>query len=225
MSLLDTKLARSNSARSNSARNNPFNAAAQDSIKWIEPPQGLGLKPLLADLSELNFRAAIVGPKGSGKTTLLAALQPHIANRGLTCYPITFSRDARTRKTQFTNIVAARNLRKRKTVLLVDGSERLSWRQRCSLTRSVTGNSFRENQTGIVVAIHRQTWLLPTLVRARPDLETLEQILRQLRMADRDVIEESKTLFEFHNGNIRLVLRSLYDQYAAGRFSATPSHV
>ncbi len=197
------------------ARNNPFSASRQESVSWIEPPQGPTLEQIASSLRRLDYRAAIVGPKGSGKTTLLKALEPMAVADGRQIWSCTFSRDLSEQRIQLRE---ARKQQSENRILFVDGIERLSsWRRIWLLKRHGFGKT-SSTSGGIVATIHRRSRALPTLVETEPDFETFVILLGRLDVATKDVVGQSKTLFERHNGNIRLVLRSLYDQYAAGRF-------
>ena len=168
----------------------------------------------LKRLKDLNFRAAIVGPKGSGKSTLLNDLQQHIAERtDLETHHILLPREKAERAEAIDEALDAVEEGK---VLLVDGLERGSISQKFKLFRSTSGRS------GLVVTAHHPMrlppFILPTWVRTQTSELLLDYVLSELKMAGPDVRAAGKRALTEHGGNLRNVLRDLYDRHASLRF-------
>lgn len=102
-----------------------------------------------------------------------------------------------------------------RTVLLVDGVERLPWSQRLQLIYR-TGGSAR--CAGLVVTLHQPSaWTrLPIWVRTQPTFALLETLLEELGTAGTVPRDIAAQLFEKHRGNLREVLRELYDREVNG---------
>ncbi len=165
-------------------------------------------------LSQLSYRAAIVGPKGSGKTTLLLDLEGRInRDTDFGAQLVVFSQDKDTHPKLLENALTASGDGK---ILLVDGFERLSVRKKFRLFRNTLRGS------GLVVATHSPMRLppfnLPTWIRTSTSELLLDYILSELQMASPDVRAAGKTAMSKHGGNIRNVLRELYDRHASLRF-------
>jgi hypothetical protein len=183
------------------ARDNPF---ATDRVLRVRyRPQGWTWEQLLARLAELNHRAAIVGPEGRGKTTLLEDLGGWLRAAGWGVKHLGLSRErrtfARTFLRDFFNDVSARD------AVLLDGAEqmnRLAW---WDFAR-------RSKQAGGLVITSHHPGLLPTLVECETSVELLRGIVRDLH--PRDPADSLDALFRRHRGNVRDVLRELYDVHA-----------
>ena len=101
-------------------------------------------------------------------------------------------------------------------VRLLDGAERLSWRQWRQFLRDA-----REDE-GLIVTAHREG-LLPTLLRTRTTPEILDAAV--LAASGRSCAElgvSPRELWTRHGGNVRMALRELYDLFA-GRAGASPA--
>lgn len=186
------------------ACDNPF--ATHRVLQLRFQPQGTTWNALLDRLSALDYRAAIVGPKGSGKTTLLEELAPRLAERDL--IPRSLRLDAQHRRFAAGFLrELARNVHPR-DILLLDGAEQLGWWgwwRFCQATRRAAG---------LIVTTHRPG-RLPTLLECRATPDLLEQLLAKL-LGDQAAVfrETAQALFNYHRGNVREVLRALYDQCA-----------
>jgi len=176
-------------------RDNPFRSERIDALAYR--PEGWTWEALLAQLEAMDFRAAVVGPHGSGKTTLLASLVPRLVARGFTCRACRLRRGERDVPPDL--LVDAG----RSDILIVDGADLLSraaWRR-------VRRAALRAG--GLVVACHREG-LLPTLVECCPSLVTVGAVVDELNPGGvpRDLLA---ALFDRHGGNVRSILRELYD--------------
>lgn len=168
----------------------------------------------LRELRALNYRAAIVGPQGTGKTTMLSQLKDELEREveRETVY-LFLPQDKVTRNDLLRETLAEDLSRK---ILLVDGVERLSIVQRLALFRTSA------NAQGLIVTSHNPLrfppFRLPTWIRTRPNELVLDYVLSELRMDDPEVRAAGKKSFRIHKGNLRDVLRDLYDRHSSLRF-------
>ena len=181
------------------ARDNPFSTDRVLAVRYR--PQGWDWDALLGRLSELDYRAAIVGPEGRGKTTLLEDLGERLrAEQGVDVKWLRLTRkqprfDRRWLRTFFAGVTD-------RDVLLFDGAEqmgRLAWWSFLRMAR----------RARVLVITSHRPGLLPTLVRCDTSPELLEWIVREL--VGCTVRLPVRELFYHHNGNVREALRDLYD--------------
>jgi len=186
------------------ARVNPF--SSDRLLRVRHRLTGLAWPDLLSRLRQMNYRAALVGPKGSGKTTLLEDLEPKLAELGFRPKPLRLDEQHRQFAPDFLRQFFARF--GPSEIILLDGAEQMSWWQwRRFCARSRGG-------AGLVITSHRPG-LLPTLHECRTSPELLREIITQLLGQEAAPgSDECQTLFERHHGDIRLALRELYDQFA-----------
>ena len=159
-------------------------------------------------LSELGFRASIVGRRGSGKSTLLAELHHELERRGVDSHFVFLPQD---RGLHAAMLNAAFERSRAGAVLLVDGIERLGLFQRRKLL-----NRARKS-AGLVITKHHRC-KLPTWIQTQTSPELMTDVLVDLNLDHPQVILAGQVAFEKHDGNIRNALRELYDQFAAGAF-------
>lgn len=191
------------------ARDNPFGAQRLLALRYRL--SGLTWEDLLARLAALGYRAALVGPHGHGKTTLLEELAVRLEGRGFRLRSATLHDGERRlgadqERTLFADLT-------RRDCLLLDGAEQLnplSWRRAERRSRAAGG---------FIVTSHR-AGLLPTLVECRTTPELLGDLVREL-VGDgaagghpSSLAELCAQLFTRHGGNLRDVLRELYDRWA-----------
>jgi hypothetical protein len=186
------------------ARDNPF---ATDRVLRVRyRPQGWTWEQLLGRLSALDYRAAIVGPEGRGKTTLLEDLGGRLraAGRGVRLLGLSRERRAFPRAFlhDFFGDVSGRD------VVLLDGAEQMS--------RLAWGDFARRSKRagGLVITSHRPG-LVPTLVECETSVDLLRGIVRDLHAGGADASLDAR--FHRHRGNVRDVLRELYDVHATAR--------
>ncbi len=194
------------------ARRNPFATERVTRIPFrFEQGNWISHLNLLRDL---EYRAAIVGPQGSGKTTLLGELEGQLAvlAERETIY-LFLSRDKLEQK-QILESALSENLAGK--ILLVDGIERLPVFERLSLFRA------SRDAGGLIVTAHRPMRLppfrLPTWIRTQTSELVLDYVLSELSMDSPDVRAAGQTSYQRRKGNLREVLRDLYDRHAAKRF-------
>lgn len=190
------------------ARDNPF--AVQRVLAIRYRLSGTTWEELLVRLESLGFRAALVGPHGHGKTTLLEDLGARLAGRGFRVRTVTLHEGDRRlgaaqRKILFHNLASS-------DVLLLDGAEqlgRLPWFEVRMRTRTAGGLIVTSHCPGLLSTLHE--------CRTTPGL--LAEIVGEL--AGEGV--ETGELFERHGGNLRDVLRELYDLWSTGAAARTGS--
>jgi hypothetical protein len=207
------------------ARKNPFAVryVRPGAIPFLVPapekPRGDPIETMLAKLRRQKWQGQIVGKHGSGKSTLLAEIAHRLHHQGLKVR--TFRFDAlggagvREMKKAMTGSASA------KRVFLIDGFDRLSWRQRWTCRRLACRQS-----VGIVVTTHKKLFL-PMLYRTETSVDLLEAIVEHLIHCkkleavaiSRHQLEEC---FDRHSGNIRDILFALYDQFEKQIDSSQP---
>jgi hypothetical protein len=186
------------------ARDNPFRSERVLSLRYR---LGGSWHELLARFEREGRRAAIVGPHGSGKTTLMEDLAPRLREAGFTLRPLRL--DTETPRFEpgfldrfFASIVPG-------DVILFDGAEQLG---------AVAWHRFERQSraaAGLLVTTHRPG-RLPTLIETSTTPELLETLVAQiLGEAASELRPLMPGLFDRHRGNLRDVLRELYDRFAA----------
>ena len=189
------------------ARDNPFGAQRLLALRY--QLCGLTWDDLLGRLAALGYRAALVGPHGHGKTTLLEDLAARLEERGFRLRSATLhAGDRRLSAGQECTLFKGLT---RRDCLLLDGAEQLnplSWRRAERRSRAAGG---------LVVTSHR-AGLLPTLVECRTTPELLSDLVRELLGNGEEAAGGLQTsleeLYARHGGNLRNVLRELYDLWA-----------
>jgi hypothetical protein len=199
------------------ARDNPFGAQRLLALRYRL--SGLSWDELLARLAALGHRAALIGPHGHGKTTLLEDLGVRLESCGFRLRAATLhAGDRRLSADQEETLFVALTAR---DCLLLDGAEQLnplSWRRLVRRSRAAGG---------LVVTAHR-AGLLPTLLECRTSPELLSDLVRELLGAEADGLQPPleelyAQLFTRHGGNLRDVLRELYDLHLSlKRFMIRP---
>ena len=144
------------------ARDNPF---ATDRVLAVRyQPIGWTWDELMARLSRLRYRCAIVGPEGFGKTTLLEDLEPLLVARGFAVRWLRFNREQRTIPVNFAASISSGD------IVLFDGCEQigaLAWRRFL----------FRTRRAGGVIVTTHTPGRLPTLVECATSPELLGGII------------------------------------------------
>jgi GTPase SAR1 family protein len=178
------------------ARCNPFRTERTDRLayRW----HGITLPQMMQRLQALNYRGAIVGPDGSGKTTLLEELETKLCRRGFPIKKYFLNRDSVYKEPPNSQS---------DEILLFDGADLLKGKQ--------WRDFVKQNEGGLIITSHRKG-LLPTLVECSTSLRLLEEIVEDLIGRSNDF--PLANLYREHKGNLRDVLRTLYDicaSYAA----------
>ena len=194
------------------ARRNPFAMERVTRIPY-RFEQGNWVSQM-GHLRDLGYRAAIVGPQGSGKTTLLSELEHRLEGEGERETVYLFLPHEKAEQKEMLDEVLSENLAGK--ILLIDGLERLPVFQRLRLFRASHGAS------GLIVTSHHPLRLppfrLPTWIRTKTSELVLDYVLSELSMDAPEVRAAGKTSYRKRKGNLRDVLRDLYDRHAAKRF-------
>jgi hypothetical protein len=184
------------------AADNPFAAERIDGL--AVRPRGWTWDALLARLTALDSRGAVIGPHGSGKTTLLEELGRRLGpDRSVHVRILTDGPRPVARTLAYLPPSEAVS-----RIVLADGAERLSamdwWRLRVAWRRA----------SGLVITAHAPG-RLPTLVEMRTDPALLRELVMELAPDDAERLAGSlDDLFRRHRGDIRSCLRELYDRQA-----------
>ena len=188
------------------ARDNPFAVDRLHRLRFRF--RGDSWEALFKRLEHLGFRAALVGRRGNGKTTLLGELVERLQDRGHCIKRLRLNEQRpaflRSFLQHFWHDLGPDD------IVVLDGAEqmgRIAWwsfRRRSRAAR------------GLIVTSHRPG-LLPTLIECRTSRELLADLLRELLGGKDDAVwDEALRQYAQHRGNIRDVLRALYDQCAEG---------
>lgn len=185
------------------ARDNPFSVERVLRIRYR--PLTCAWDQLLEQLQSYRYRAAIVGAHGSGKTTLLEDLEERLRPRfGAIRLRLDHSRPRFLpgELEQLAKRVSPQQM------VFFDGAEQLGtwgWRRLLRATQPAAG---------LVITTHRPG-RLPTLLHSQTTCDLLESMVQELLPADLEVRRVTlESLFRKHRGNLRDVLRELYDWYA-----------
>ena len=190
------------------ARSNPFAVQRTDAIPFdFGESRFDDIESFYRHAKECNFRGAIRGRHGRGKTTLLCSLNSFLYDQNIDCELIFLPRN-RELQTQVIETVIRRG--NDGAIILVDGIERLPLlvRQRL-ISRS---KSFR----GFIATTHF-IGRLRTLIQCRTSQQTLKSVLKSLDLDQPGIVAAAMPLIAKNRGNLRSVLRALYDQFADGK--------
>ncbi len=196
---------------------NPFSTrfVSPGQLRFIGMKQG-SLDQLAVKLVQQNGNGQIVGPHGVGKTTLSFELENRVARLSDTQTPFRFVRKtigprqairSGHQNASFESIPT-------KTILVIDGFERLSWFQRVALLKTC-----RRRQIGVLLTTHRAVKGIPMLVSLKPDQRQFESVVTELTRDYESQIstERLSEIFIGNNRNTREALMSCYDEFEANR--------
>lgn len=198
------------------ARENPFRTEKIQQLRY--ELDGGEWRTFLAGLGQLQYRAAVAGPRGSGKTTLLEDLRERLEDLGFSCIFLQINESNRKLVQPF--------LRQRlhlspagKSILLLDGAEQL----RCWQWWFVRGMTRRWR--GLIITTH-QHGKLPTVRQCQTYPELFARIVRQLDPERKYSACELTAVYHRHQGNLREALRELYDIHSrtSSSTAATSPH-
>lgn len=176
---------------------NPFASCRIDLLDYRFPTGTID--DLLTGLSRSDHRGALVGPHGSGKTTLLEELADRLSG-----IILRIRLDSEIHRPFQTAIDALPQQIGPGHSVLIDGAEQLApwswWR----INRRI-------RDAGTIVITTHQPGRLPTIFECTTHPELLRELVEELAP---EVVEtvDLETLFNRHNGNIRLCFRELYDR-------------
>jgi len=191
-----------------SARNNPFAVQRTDAIPFdFSETNFANVESFYHHVRQFNFRGAILGKHGRGKTTLLCDLHSFFRDQGINSELVFLPRERQLQRESIDEFVQ-RGLGG--SIILVDGIERASFLARQRVL------SHSKQYGGFIATTHR-TSRLRTLLHCRTSQQTLIATLDSLGLNQPNIATAALPLLSKHGGNIRLVLRELYDQYADGK--------
>ncbi len=191
-----------------SAKDNPFAVHKTGAIPFdFQETPFANMKAFAMHTNSYNFHGAILGRHGNGKTTLLCDLNSWISDQDIDSELVFLPRE---RDLQRLAIETTVRRGQSGAIVLVDGLERLPFLSRQRLLHH--SKSF----SGFIATTHRSS-RLRTLIHCRTTQQNLMAVLESLQLSQPDIVAAAETLFSKHRGNIRFVLRELYDQYADGK--------
>lgn len=194
--------------RTVSAKENPFVVQRTDSIPFdFRDTPFATMDEFVGHAKTTGFRGAIVGKHGRGKTTLLCGLHSHLKSVGQRDCELFFIPRDRLQQGAALRELADRG--REGAIVLVDGLERVPYVARQRLIS--TSKQF----SGFIATTHSRS-RLKTLVRCRTSPEVLAAILDSLGAVDEQLKIRAFSLWTTHRGNVRSVLRDLYDLRAEG---------
>lgn len=172
-------------------------------------------------LEHMGYRASIVGLQGSGKSTLLSELNLRLQRKGVAAHFLfipnlgTWSRGLHREKrfNPSAEVADAIHASLQGKVVLVDGIERINFFLKRRLLKKTIGHS-------LVVVQHKKS-KLPTWIHCETNQALMKQLLEELGLNQTEILAAAHDAFEKNGGNIRMALRELYDQFAAGQFVAS----
>lgn len=193
-----------------SAKDNPFNVQRTDAIPFdFRETHFENIEAFAKHVETFCFRGAIVGGHGRGKTTLLCDLNSYLCKRGVDCKLVFLPRETDLQRSAVQNLVERGQ---GGAIVMIDGIERLPSIQRQQLiARSKVFAGF--------TATTHHFGRLRTLIQCRTSQRTLTAVLEALELNRPEIVTSATTLLSKHRGNMRLVLRDLYDQYADGHIA------
>jgi hypothetical protein len=192
------------------ARHNPFRVERLHSLRYRSPLTDW--PTIMRQLEAQRYVGAVVGPHGTGKTTLFLELRDRLTADGWRVAHLRLNVDAM--RGALHGALAQMHAADSRTIVMLDGADLLGtlgwWRVKHRWRRSGAG--------GLLITSHR-TGLLPTLVRTAPTLPLMHELVDELvgPAAGESLRPRVATLYEQHQGNMRDVLRSLYDGVAQGQ--------
>lgn len=186
------------------ARDNPF--AVERVLQLRYRFRNDDWPALLTRLKSLRYRAAIVGPHGSGKTTLLEELGDRLTAQGFRVHRLFLNEQSRAYPAEFVRTIQVELMPN--NVILFDGCEQLgplAWRRFRWETRRAGG---------LVITTHAPG-RLPTLWTCETNPGLLTDLVGHLTATSSKIAQKDLDgLYAQHRGNLRDVLRALYDKAA-----------
>lgn len=192
------------------ARDNPFRVERLHRLRYRAADHDW--LAVMRKLEAQRYCGAIVGPHGTGKTTMFLELRGRLESAGWCVRHHRLSMDdlggAVAMSLRMMDAADAR------TIVMLDGADLLGrfgwWR--------VHRRWHHSGAKGFVITSHRQG-LLPTLLQTGTSLAVTHELVGELvgERAAETMKAGVARLYDEHRGNVRDVLRSLYDAAARGQ--------
>lgn len=184
------------------ARDNPFSTDRVLRIRY--EPRGATWDELLTRFVTLGFRGAVIGHHGAGKTTFVEDFAERLPSLGLQPRLVWLhDRSGREERRGLFRVAAGLAAG---DCLILDGAEQLGWLQWRRLR-------WLARRTGGLLITQHARGRLPTFWRCETDVELLADIVCRLQPEAGGKHSLAK-LYRQHRGNLREVLRTLYDRAA-----------
>jgi hypothetical protein len=179
-------------------------------------PEGENANALVERLRAARWRGQVVGPHGSGKSTLLATLLPELSRVLDEVIVARLHQDYRQLPVHVEHALGRMAPSSSQHLLMLDGFEQLSFRQRRRLQRRC-----QAHRLGLLVSTHRRLLGLPVVYQTRATPDSAWRVIRHLlREAECPLTQEDiATRLAAHAGNLRELLFELYDWYESGSCS------
>ena len=160
-------------------------------------------KQLVEKLAAQNWQGAIIGPHGSGKSTLLETLKPMLRAAGCHIHAVTL-RDGQRRLPQCVWSFDATP-----ALVIIDGYEQLTWRERLRLNRRC-----RRAKLGLLVTAHSPTHI-PLLIRLNPGARLVQRLVAELaaQVSTQITAADVAASHACHGSNVREIFFDLYDRH------------
>ena len=174
----------------------------------------IGCKTLNEKLADAGIRGQIIGPHGSGKSTLIESFAEYLGLTGFTVIKETLHNNQRSVPRSLSAKLSALpdhfpDTPSKKTLLILDGYEQLSFRNGIRLIRLCS----RKNLGLLVTAHSPRLFAGPVLYRTETSCDTLQKIVSYLIGESKFVPGDSllSDLRGKHKKNTRAILDGLYD--------------
>ena len=186
------------------ARENPFATDRTQRILTFRPEwANTSMSELTAQWEKLNRRAEILGKHGSGKSTLLTSWEQWLAENNQPVIHIFLNREHRNISgSQWQQLTESQG-----KIILLDGEEQLSWRQRRKFYQLST------NAHGLLITRHK-SGSLPTLCNLDPNIQILHHCIKEVSPENyQELAPHLPEWWKKYQGNIREILLECYDFY------------
>lgn len=188
------------------AGENPFRSARVTGLGFCWP-EGGSMAVLMAEWRSAGCRGAVAGAKGNGKSTLLREWMAALAEEGWVCWALRLTEESPRLPRKLAPPVGSDG---RPVCAVLDGAEQMGWVDRRRWRRAV-----RRLQGEIQTCHDPRGARLPVLWTLQAGPAQVEHLLGQLLGGARGRVPESAAeLLAAHQGDVRQLLRSLYDRAA-----------
>jgi len=188
---------------------NPFSFRCVTKLPFFFPSgsQEKMLSFLMGRFEQCGRIGQILGPHGTGKSTLLEVLSQHFIESGTTIFKTVLRDRQRWLPPNFADHFMG--YRAENCVVIIDGYEQLT-----AFSRAWLCWKHRRFGFGLLITSHRPVFGWPVLYETVPNRETYQRIVQTLLKNEAEIDSQTlDSLFTKHQGNIRLILLELYDQW------------